>query len=117
MIAFTDIVGAIVLVLWALILGPLGFLRGTLSLSNVFWYMTQTSCHPRERQMFAVVLPLPSKGGCADGSTSGWTSFVPNCARWGRYTPAGADQLVGSHFKYYSGIFVVLSSYYFPASM
>lgn len=39
MIAFTDIVGAIVLVLWALILGPLGFLRGTLSLSNVFWYV------------------------------------------------------------------------------
>lgn len=39
MIALTDIIGAVLLVVWAIILGPLGFLRGTLSLSNAFWYV------------------------------------------------------------------------------
>lgn len=39
MIALTDVIGAILLVCWGLLLGPLGVLRGTLSLSNVFWYV------------------------------------------------------------------------------
>lgn len=39
LVALTDIVGAIILMGWAIILGPLGFLRGTLSLSNTFWYI------------------------------------------------------------------------------
>jgi hypothetical protein len=38
-IACSDILGTIILVLWALILGPLGLLRGTLLLSHVFWYI------------------------------------------------------------------------------
>lgn len=39
LVAFTDLVGACLLVLWGLFLGPLGLLRGTLSLGNVFWYV------------------------------------------------------------------------------
>lgn len=39
LVALTDIVGAVVLMAWALVLGPLGFLRGTLALSNTFWYV------------------------------------------------------------------------------
>lgn len=39
LVAITDILGAMILMAWALILGPLGFLRGTLSLSNTFWYV------------------------------------------------------------------------------
>lgn len=39
MIAITDVVGAVLLVCWGLLLGPLGVLRGTLSLSNMFWYV------------------------------------------------------------------------------
>lgn len=39
LVAITDILGAVILMAWALVLGPLGFLRGTLSLSNTFWYV------------------------------------------------------------------------------
>lgn len=38
-VAFTDLVGATLLALWGLILGPLGILRGTLYLGNIFWYV------------------------------------------------------------------------------
>jgi hypothetical protein len=39
LVALTDIVGALILTAWGLVLGPLGFLRGTLSLGNIFWYV------------------------------------------------------------------------------
>jgi hypothetical protein len=39
LIALNDLVAAAILVLWGLILGPLGILRGTLYLGNVFWYI------------------------------------------------------------------------------
>ena len=39
LIAINDLIGASLLVLWGLILGPLGILRGTLYLGNIFWYV------------------------------------------------------------------------------
>ena len=39
LIAITDLVGATILALWGLVLGPLGILRGTLYLGNIFWYI------------------------------------------------------------------------------
>jgi len=39
LIAITDVIGALLLVCWGLLLGPLGVLRGTLSIGNVFWYV------------------------------------------------------------------------------
>lgn len=39
LIALNDIVGACILVIWGLILGPLGILRGTLYFGNIFWYV------------------------------------------------------------------------------
>jgi hypothetical protein len=39
LVAINDIVGATVLVIWGIILGPLGILRGTLYFSNIFWYI------------------------------------------------------------------------------
>ena len=39
LVAINDIVGATVLVIWGIILGPLGILRGTLYFSNIFWYV------------------------------------------------------------------------------
>jgi hypothetical protein len=39
LIALNDLVAAAILVIWGLILGPLGILRGTLYLGNAFWYV------------------------------------------------------------------------------
>lgn len=39
LIAMNDIIGASLLVIWGLILGPLGILRGTLYFGNIFWYI------------------------------------------------------------------------------
>lgn len=39
LVAINDIVGATILIMWGIILGPLGILRGTLYFSNVFWYI------------------------------------------------------------------------------
>ncbi len=39
LIALNDIVGAGLLVIWGLLLGPLGILRGTLYFGNIFWYV------------------------------------------------------------------------------
>lgn len=39
LVALNDLVATSLLVIWGLILGPLGILRGTLYLGNVFWYI------------------------------------------------------------------------------
>ena len=39
LIALNDLVASAILVVWGLILGPLGILRGTLYLGNAFWYL------------------------------------------------------------------------------
>lgn len=39
LVAINDLVGATILALWGLILGPLGILRGTLYFGNIFWYI------------------------------------------------------------------------------
>ena len=38
-IAISDIVSALLLAVWGLVVGPLGLLRGTLHISHVFWYV------------------------------------------------------------------------------
>lgn len=39
LIALNDLIAATLLVIWGLVLGPLGILRGTLYLGNAFWYV------------------------------------------------------------------------------
>lgn len=39
LVAANDLIAASILVVWGLILGPLGILRGTLYLGNAFWYV------------------------------------------------------------------------------
>lgn len=39
LIALNDLIAAAILVIWGLVLGPLGILRGTLYLGNAFWYI------------------------------------------------------------------------------
>ena len=39
LIALNDLIAATLLVIWGLLLGPLGILRGTLYLGNAFWYV------------------------------------------------------------------------------
>lgn len=39
LVAANDLIAAAILVVWGLILGPLGILRGTLYLGNAFWYV------------------------------------------------------------------------------
>lgn len=39
LIALNDLLASALLIIWGLILGPLGLLRGTLSLGNAFWYV------------------------------------------------------------------------------
>ncbi len=39
LIAINDLIGASLLVVWGLVLGPLGILRGTLYFGNIFWYI------------------------------------------------------------------------------
>ena len=39
LVAMNDLVASTLLVIWGLILGPLGLLRGTLYLGNIFWYI------------------------------------------------------------------------------
>ena len=39
LVATNDVVASALLVIWGIILGPLGILRGTLYLGNIFWYI------------------------------------------------------------------------------
>jgi hypothetical protein len=39
LVATNDVVASAILALWGIIIGPLGLLRGTLYLGNIFWYI------------------------------------------------------------------------------